>query len=285
MKDENIAANKVNKNEESMTKNSTTMRLDNAQTTLIEWYIRPVLDRIHSWLPLARKIHEAKVPSNNLAIRNLFNNNNKTTPEPQPLIIFLLGPPGAGKGTQAALLRASFPIAGLTHLSYGDLLRHHDAIPGSWVNRLPRRSAESTTPLVSADEAVRLLREAIEAGGRRVWLVDGFPRCEAHVEAWVRARMPLARCAVFLECSRDTLVERVLGRAGVSGRPDDGRPELVLERIGRAVEESEGLLEALERWGMRLLVVDASRDVEDVAREVRDIVQEAVDSWELEQGY
>ncbi len=184
----------------------------------------------------------------------------KENAAPEPLIIFLLGPPGAGKGTQSALLKAAFPGL-ITHLSYGDLVRYQDRIPGSWVSSFPRRgggsnngnsssggsggsgggsaSTSSNSPLVSADAAVHLLRDVIERGlgryGQRVWLVDGFPRSAEHVAAWVAAaaaaaaesRVPLrARCAIHLSCPPEMLVQRVLerGRATQNKNGSDHSP-------------------------------------------------------------
>ncbi|RWA03158.1 hypothetical protein EKO27_g11947, partial [Xylaria grammica] len=61
-----------------------------------------------------------------------------------PLIIFILGPPGAGKDTHSKRLRRDFP--GLTHLSYGEMLRYQASIPASWVSTFPRATASTETP-------------------------------------------------------------------------------------------------------------------------------------------
>ncbi|KAI1191526.1 P-loop containing nucleoside triphosphate hydrolase protein [Nemania serpens] len=223
------------------------------------------------------------------AVRDATLNNTETAhlPKavraPEPLIIFILGPPGAGKGTQSTLLKATFPT--LTHLSYGDLLRQEDRIPGSWVSTLPRRNG-STNPLVPAAAAAQLLRRTIDVGVRRgqlTWLVDGFPRSEAHVEAWV-AQMPAAQRALYLSCPRDTLVRRVLGRAATSGRPDDAVTGLVRDRVARSLREREALLSALAKHGMRATEIDATQSVADVERSVRAVYREAVSTWKLEQG-
>ncbi|RYP38240.1 hypothetical protein DL767_002625 [Monosporascus sp. MG133] len=206
-----------------------------------------------------------------------------TAEVPEPLIIFILGPPGAGKGTQSASLRAAFP--GLAHLSYGDLVRYQDSIPGSWVSSFPRRGNGSSTPLLPADAAVQLLGETIEAGVGRsqlAWLVDGFPRTEEHVAAWSAARMPPARCALHLTCPPETLVRRVLARS--SGRPDDAVPELVRERVERNMAESEALLKALAESGVSLIRVDADRDVGAVKGEVLAHAQQAVNDWRKSRG-
>ena len=190
---------------------------------------------------------------------------------PDCTIVFLLGPPGAGKGTQSAFLRAAVP--GLTHLSYGDLVRYQDGIPGSWVSSLPRRGEGSSSPVVPADAAGRLLGETIMAGaashGQRLWLVDGFPRTAPHVAAWTAAGMPPARLALRLVCPPETLIRRVLSRASeAAGRPDDANPALVRERVERNEREADALVSALVDAGVPVVEVNAGRDVEGVKREV-----------------
>lgn len=228
---------------------------------------------VHQWALTRMKLKiRSKYPT---AQRPITNPQEASSPE-EPLVVFLLGPPGAGKGTQSTLLKAAFPGPPLlTHLSYGELIRHIDKIPGSWVSSFPRRKGGSSNPLLPADAAVKLLRETIVETGiryhnQRVWLVDGFPRDEKHVAAWTAAEMPPASCAIYLSCPPETLIRRVLSRGGTSsGRPDDAIPELVRERVERNNRESEALLVALAGAGVRVIRVDADRDVEVVRREVQ----------------
>ncbi|KAI1421350.1 P-loop containing nucleoside triphosphate hydrolase protein [Xylaria sp. FL1777] len=233
--------------------------------------LRTFFERIHSWVAYIREIgFETAYLSN-------------TTENPKPLIIFILGPPGAGKGTQSALLETAFPC--LTHLSYGDLLRSEHGIPGSWVSTLPRRRG-GATPVVPADAAVQLIRQAIDAGmqrGQFMWLVDGFPRSEAHVEAWI-AQMPVAQCTLYFSCPRDILTRRVLGRAETSGRPDDAVLSIVQERVERSINECDALLSALAKYGMPAVEIDATQKVEDIKQSVHAVSWEAINAWKLEQG-
>ncbi|KAI1074735.1 P-loop containing nucleoside triphosphate hydrolase protein [Whalleya microplaca] len=241
-----------------------------AQVAVVAWFIRPLLNCIRSWTARVREMSAGTL--------RFFNAANTS----QPLIIFILGPPGAGKGTQSALLKASFP--GLTHLSYGDLLRYLDQIPGSWVSSFPRRNG-GTKPMIHADAAVQMLRETIDAGvkrGQLTWLIDGFPRSEAHVKAWI-SHMPAARFTLYLDCPREILIQRVLGRAESSGRSDDAVLSLVQERVGRGINESDALLCALAKYGMSATKVDASLDVDEVKRKVHAIFQEISNASELEQ--
>ncbi|KAI1408208.1 P-loop containing nucleoside triphosphate hydrolase protein [Hypoxylon sp. FL1857] len=194
----------------------------------------------------------------------------------QPLIIFILGVPGVGKGTLSEFLNVSFP--GLTHLSYGDLVRYQDRIPGSWVSSLPRRQGTSS-PLLPTHDAVKLLRKTIETGvlwyGQMTWLVDGFPRREDHVIEWLK-QMPQADRALYLFCPPDVSFNRIIGRASSSGRPDDVNPEIVRERVNRSYLESEPMLDALIKSGIRVVRVDANKDLDTVKREVFGYVQEAI---------
>ncbi|KAI0849875.1 P-loop containing nucleoside triphosphate hydrolase protein [Daldinia vernicosa] len=191
----------------------------------------------------------------------------RSRPSTQPLIIFVLGAPGTGKGTVSKFLNATFPS--LTHLSYGELVRYEDKIPGSWVSSFPRREGTGS-PNIPAHSAVTLLRNTIEDGvvrnGQLAWLVDGFPRQERHVTEWM-AQMPRARCVLYLTCPPEVSLARILGRASTSGRPDDNE-ERARERIARNIAQSEAMLVALEESGMQVTRVDANRDFEIVREEV-----------------
>ncbi|KAI5863362.1 P-loop containing nucleoside triphosphate hydrolase protein [Durotheca rogersii] len=197
-----------------------------------------------------------------------------------PLILLVLGAPGVGKGTASAALRAALP--GATHLSYGDLARYHDGIPGSWVSSFPRRAGARGGPLLPARAGARLVCDAVRAGvarGQAVWVVDGFPRSRDHVAAWAAARLPPPACALYLHCPPETSCARVRGRAGASGRPDDADPAGVRERVARARADSEAMLRALEDADVPVVWVDAARDLDAVTREL------AKEKWEAEHPF
>ncbi|KAI3326551.1 P-loop containing nucleoside triphosphate hydrolase protein [Xylariaceae sp. AK1471] len=225
------------------------------QAPIITFFSRTLFNTIHSWIAFIREI-SSKIAT--------FFNAGKT---PQPLIIFILGPPGAGEGTQSIFLKTAFPS--LAHLSYGDLMRYEDRIPGSWVSTLPRRSG-SANPIVPADAAVQLMRRTIDAGvqrGQLTWLLDGFPRNEAHVKAWA-AQMPVAQCTLYLSCPRDILIQLL---------------SLVQERVGRNINEREALLSALAKYGMCAVEIDATQNAEDIRHNVHTVYREAFNAWKLEQ--
>ncbi|KAI5917269.1 P-loop containing nucleoside triphosphate hydrolase protein [Camillea tinctor] len=185
-----------------------------------------------------------------------------------PLIVFILGPPGAGKGTQSAALCDKF--SGLTHLSYGDLLRYHESIPGDWVTTFPKRHGREGNRMLPADEAVDLLRQTIGKGkkGQDTWLVDGFPRNEKHVIAWLKVYPP-AQCVFYLNCDRDVLLKRIHKRAADgSGRAEDRDDNKAKERVDRSLRESREMLDVLRAHGTRIIEIDANRGVELVENEL-----------------
>lgn len=188
-----------------------------------------------------------------------------------PLVVFILGPPGAGKETHSKRLRRDFP--GLTHLSYGDALRYQASIPASWVSMFPRRGGGvDGDPVLPAPDAVLLLREMMESGvarGQRMWLIDGFPRTKEHMDAWDDARMPRARCTLFLECDGRVLVDRILGRAATSGRPDDADVGKVRERVQRNMKASDAMLRACRDCDVPVTNIDANRDLDVVYKDIR----------------
>ena len=121
----------------------------------------------------------------------------------------LIGPPGVGKGTQAARLRDEFERA---HIATGDLLRQHRA--GD--TELGRQASEYMTAgrLVPDDLVVAMVQDRIEVTRR--FLLDGFPRTLAQADALdqvLRLTHRELTAAVFIDAPDEIVVERIAGRA------------------------------------------------------------------------
>jgi adenylate kinase len=139
--------------------------------------------------------------------------------------LVLLGPPGSGKGTQAARLKDELQIP---HISTGDLLRAEVAA-GSELG-LQAKEVMARGELVS-DEILlgmirsRLSREDVANG----FILDGYPRNVAQANALdallASINQPL-QAVVQLDVANELLVERIAGRAKAEGREDDN-PESV----------------------------------------------------------
>jgi adenylate kinase len=125
--------------------------------------------------------------------------------------LVLLGPPGAGKGTQAKLLEGS---RSLVKLSTGDMLRA--AVAGG--TELGRTAGEimERGELVPDDLVIKLIAERIDAkGGVKGFILDGFPRTIAQAEALdrlLKARGKRLDRVIVMEVDDDALVERIVGR-------------------------------------------------------------------------
>jgi adenylate kinase len=177
--------------------------------------------------------------------------------------ITLLGPPGSGKGTQAARLRDDL---GFTPLATGDLLRAARE-EGS---ELGARAAEymDSGDLVPDELIVALVRDAI-AGADGPVLLDGFPRTTAQADALAEVLSDHGRdltAAVLIDVPDDVVVERILSRG--QGRSDDN-PETIRERLRVYHHATEPLVAYYDRREL-LRRVDGRGDAGAVHVQVRD---------------
>lgn len=143
-------------------------------------------------------------------------------PAPKPNVVYVLGGPGAGKGTMCELAEIQL---GWTHLSTGDLLRAEKEEGGETAKTI--QEYIDAGKLVPNAIVVRLLKDAMErvtrTTGRKNFLIDGFPRSLSNLEAWyeVFGREDALPTMLYFECPFEVLEQRILGRAKFSGRSDD----------------------------------------------------------------
>lgn len=143
-------------------------------------------------------------------------------PCPKPNVVFVLGGPGAGKGTMCELAESQL---GWTHLSVGDLCRAELQAGGPTAANID----ESMTAgkLVSDKIVVTLLKNAMETvtrtTGRNNFLLDGFPRSLSNLDEWygIFGKDSELPKMLYFECPYPVLEKRILGRAKYSGRSDD----------------------------------------------------------------
>ncbi len=185
--------------------------------------------------------------------------------------LILLGPPGAGKGTQARRLEEQF---GLRQLSTGDMLRAAVAAG----TELGRRAKDimARGDLVPDDLVVSLLLERIrQPDCARGFVLDGFPRTVAQAEALDRALeaqgVKIDRI-VALTVDEKALFDRIDGRAreaqasGQPLRPDDN-PETLKQRIRVYNEQTAPILPYYENAG-RLQWIDGMAPIDEVYRQL-----------------
>ena len=177
--------------------------------------------------------------------------------------IALLGPPGSGKGTQAARLHDRL---GFAPLSTGDLLREARAAGTD----LGRRASEymDRGDLVPDELIVAMIRGAIASLDGKPILLDGFPRTVTQADALAGALADRGRelaAAVLIDVPDDLVAERISGRG--QDREDDA-PDTVRERLRVYHRETEPLVDYYSRRGL-LRRVDGAQDADAVEKGIR----------------
>ena len=187
-------------------------------------------------------------------------------------VVFVLGGPGSGKGTQCSLLSLKL---GWHHLSAGDLLRAERKSGSDLADII--NSKITAGEIVPAAITVNLLRKSMEEidktkekNSKNVtkFLIDGFPRDEGNVKVWKEQIGDSCKIefVLFLDCPEDVMTGRLLERGETSGRNDDNL-ETIRKRFRTFHEESMPIVDLYETVG-KVRKVLADKSVEDVYKEV-----------------
>ncbi|KAH8382533.1 hypothetical protein KR009_004005 [Drosophila setifemur] len=183
----------------------------------------------------------------------------------KPRVVFVLGGPGAGKGTQCSKIVDRFQF---THLSAGDLLREERSREGSEFGNLIEDYIRNGK-IVPVEVTCSLLENAMKASGKSRFLIDGFPRNQDNLDGWNRQMSDKVNMefVLFFDCGEDVCVQRCLGRGqGGSGRTDDNMDSLK-KRIATYNNDSLPIIKFFEGVG-QVKRIDASPDAEQVFGEV-----------------
>jgi len=183
------------------------------------------------------------------------------------VIAIIFGPPGSGKGTQAARIEDEFH---LTHLSTGDILRSEVARGTEIGKEVARIMAAGD--LVPDDIIVRIVRQRLPESevGEGV-LLDGFPRTLEQARAldeMLASEGHQVDFVIALDVPEDVLVGRILHRAAIEGRPDDTR-EAIAERMHEYHKLTEAVLDYYRRHGVRVIEVDGMGGPDEVFERIR----------------
>jgi adenylate kinase len=182
--------------------------------------------------------------------------------------LLFLGPPGAGKGTQALQLAAR---GGLLHLSTGDLLRGEVAAGtelGRQAEAVMARGELVSDALVLAIVRSRLEQQAAAGGGG--WLLDGFPRNlpqAGALEGLLEELGQQIELVVLMELDDGVLIQRLLSR----GRTDDNE-EVIRHRLAVYREQTAPLIEFYRQKGL-LRSVEADGTVEAIAERIAALLE------------
>ena len=169
--------------------------------------------------------------------------------------LLFLGPPGAGKGTQANLFCSKY---GLSHLSTGDLLR--DEVSSGSLLGLKASEVMNKGELVS-DELVLSIVEGRLVNINKGWLLDGFPRnvnqANSLQKLLEKINQPL-EAVVSIQIADDYLMKRLLAR----GREDDNE-EVIANRLKIYREKTSPLIDLYSKQGI-LVGIEGNADIDVV---------------------
>lgn len=190
--------------------------------------------------------------------------------------IILLGPPGAGKGTQARILTET---RGMVQLSTGDMLREAQASGSEMGRRVAEVMAKGQ--LVTDEIVIGLIREKLGQGGSG-FIFDGFPRTLAQADALgaLMAEMGQSIDAVIeLRVNDEVLVGRIVGRAEearAAGQPvrADDNAESLKTRLMAYYKQTSPLIGYYHAKGM-LQAVDGLAEIDAVAAGIAGLLEAA----------
>lgn len=181
------------------------------------------------------------------------------------LVMYILGGPGSGKGTQSANLVRDY---GFVHLSAGDLLREEQNTEDSKYGQLIKDYIKDGL-IVPMEITVKLLENAMrskmESNGTGKFLIDGFPRKMDQAIFFEESVCP-SKCTLFLDCPEEVMRERLLDRGKTSGRSDDNE-ESIIKRFKTFVETSMPVVDHFDEED-RVIKVSATGTVDEVYQDV-----------------
>jgi adenylate kinase len=182
------------------------------------------------------------------------------------MIGVIFGPPGSGKGTQAALVQRSF---GMDHLSTGEILRAevaHGSPVGHEAARIMAAGDLVPDDLITHIVERRLRRAHSPAGV----LLDGFPRTVEQAKALDAMLAKDGRKVDFviaIDVPENILVQRLIKRAAEEGRADDNR-NAIAERMHEYRTLTEAVLDYYRGRGVRVIEIAGVGDVEAVFEDI-----------------
>jgi len=204
-------------------------------------------------------------------VKELLHLNKTVFDEKKVTVVFILGGPGVGKGTQCARLVQDF---GFCHLSAGDLLRHEQDREGSQYGDMIKEYIRDGK-IVPSEVTVKLLENAMHevleerkghtehgwGDGKGRFLVDGFPRKMDQALVFDQT-VCQSQFVLFLTCTEEVMLQRLLERGKTSGRADDNE-ESIKKRFKTFLDTSLPVVEYYKDKG-KVVEVVGTKTVDEV---------------------
>ncbi len=184
--------------------------------------------------------------------------------------IVLFGPPGAGKGTQAEILKEKY---GLVHISTGDVFRFN--IKNKTELGVLAKSYIDSGDLVPDQVTIDMLKAEVnknpQANG---FIFDGFPRTESQAEsldAFLSEKNECISGMVALEVPEELLIERILNRGKTSGRADDQDEEKIRNRFNEYQTKTAVLKDYYQKQD-KYYGVDGVGSIEEITAKLEKVI-------------
>ena len=189
--------------------------------------------------------------------------------------LVLFGPPGAGKGTQADILKDKYD---LIHISTGDVFR--DNIKNKTELGLSAKSYIDKGQLVPDEVTIDMLKAEVEKNaGAKGFIFDGFPRTEAQAEAlstYLESRDTEVHAMIALEVEDEVLVKRLLERGKTSGRADDADEKVIRNRIKVYYDETAILKNYYQKQD-KYYGVDGEGNIEEITSRLSKVIDDLME--------
>ncbi|MGM0636188.1 MAG: adenylate kinase [Bacteroidota bacterium] len=187
--------------------------------------------------------------------------------------IVLFGPPGAGKGTQAEILKEKYS---LVHISTGDVFRFN--IKNETELGKTAKSYIDKGALVPDEVTINMLSAEVDKHIKTAkgFIFDGFPRTEAQANALkvlLDEKSTQVNAMIALEVDDEVLVKRLLERGKVSGRADDADESVIRNRIKVYYQETAILKEYYKKQD-KYFGVDGVGSIEEITQRISRIIDQ-----------
>ncbi|MEG0032810.1 MAG: adenylate kinase [Mucinivorans sp.] len=190
------------------------------------------------------------------------------------LNILLFGPPGAGKGTQADLLKTHYT---LLHLSTGEVIREN--IKQNTPLGLQAKAQMEGGSLASDDLVCSIIGDYVSRNNNaRGVLYDGFPRTlpqAQRLDKILEAQDQKVTAMVAMMIPNDVIVERILNRAKISGRADDQNIDTIRARIAAYDTQTAVVADFYKEQG-KYFEIDGTGTIEEVNAQICKIIDQLI---------
>ncbi len=192
---------------------------------------------------------------------------NKPSVGEKPRIVFVIGGPGCGKGTQCKRIVQNFKYVSF---STGDLLRQYVKDKKDGYEDIDNQMKEGK--LISSATLMKVLKEYVMSSTNKKILVDGYPRNQENIDEWEKQMEDLVEVkgALYIEVSNEEMTKRLLGRN--EGRADDNE-ETIKKRLTTFEQQTKPIVSYFEKKG-NLIKIDGMKTVDEISKDIADKFKE-----------